>query len=619
MPSTLTTEGVQRVQYMLSPSYCQSWTIKDALRELIANMLDGGGEYRCSHSGNKMVLWNAGQPLKLEHLMIGEGEEKSHLQIGQFKEGLKLALLVLARLGREVQILSPQFELRRLAFEPSPLGKPSLVIYFRTGEFGSGTSVICECSKVEFEQVTSLFLTLEVGAPAKTKTLPEGIYWPDGRHKPGIYVNGLLSTTDIEVPFLFTYNLTGLAKDKLNRDRTLIDWLSVGYQIRSLWGPCEDIDKIKTLLNGLAGTDEYAEAKFEVDRAYIYESAKPTWRKAFAELYAPDADPEKLFIPIKDPHTNWLLEREGYSALDVPEGLASLAEHLFPTAETLRREHYKRGLEEAAQKAECFGSITFIPVSKVHKTLYNSFRVAVSSVCRLEGSASARWFVMDRDCSRELQPRGVQLENAIFINKDLLEPLEIPPVHDTRKVQNIIRTCIHELAHLKSDANDCDPVFEGTLDELAGEIAVLPPWLSLLWNIDDRGALADPRIVHPVWPVPVYGRQLPRPHYEASATWLDSQWYFAGAIREVSNGVTTIWLSPTSTRLGARLAYYYTQPEVYTVCRLSRVNSRINFLMRLNRKGVNGLNSIMVLPEEFRRPLLDGKPVSDQPFAANVR
>lgn len=89
------------MEYPISVNYVKAWTVKDAVRELLQNAMDSG-EWRVE-GGSTLV--NKGT-LKPEHFLLGCSEKASSDAIGQFGEGLKLALLVLARNGYNVTIVS---------------------------------------------------------------------------------------------------------------------------------------------------------------------------------------------------------------------------------------------------------------------------------------------------------------------------------------------------------------------------------------------------------------------------------------------------------------------------------------------------------------------------------
>ena len=88
------------MEYPISSNYVSAWTVQDAVRELLQNAMDAG-EWRIENTS----LINKGQLLP-EHFLLGCSDKPSPDAIGQFGEGLKLALLVLARNGYKVFINS---------------------------------------------------------------------------------------------------------------------------------------------------------------------------------------------------------------------------------------------------------------------------------------------------------------------------------------------------------------------------------------------------------------------------------------------------------------------------------------------------------------------------------
>lgn len=88
------------MEYPISSNYVSAWTVQDAVRELLQNAMDSG-EWRVENN----TLINKGT-LRPEHFLLGCSEKSSSDAIGQFGEGLKLALLVLARNGYKIYINS---------------------------------------------------------------------------------------------------------------------------------------------------------------------------------------------------------------------------------------------------------------------------------------------------------------------------------------------------------------------------------------------------------------------------------------------------------------------------------------------------------------------------------
>ena len=85
------------IEYPISSNYMKHWSLKHAIREVVQNALDSDqyfieSNYECIAVSNKVV----GELNKKELLWLGESNKRPGA-IGKYGEGLKLALLVLAR------------------------------------------------------------------------------------------------------------------------------------------------------------------------------------------------------------------------------------------------------------------------------------------------------------------------------------------------------------------------------------------------------------------------------------------------------------------------------------------------------------------------------------------
>lgn len=100
----------------ISPNYVSNWGIKEAIRELLQNAIDGE---HCGHKKNVMynsderVLYIISQDTKLpkSSLVLGcSSKDSMDGMIGKFGEGYKLALVVLLRKGLTVNIINADEE-----------------------------------------------------------------------------------------------------------------------------------------------------------------------------------------------------------------------------------------------------------------------------------------------------------------------------------------------------------------------------------------------------------------------------------------------------------------------------------------------------------------------------
>jgi len=127
---------VAKHHYMVNRQYVEGWTVKHALREVIANGFDAeaeqGAKFTLTHDKGKLVAVNDGTKLPIEALYYG-GTSKRGKEglIGQFGEGLKLALLVFAREEIQVRIVNDD-EAWTCGFEMDQNDQEAFHIYTRS-------------------------------------------------------------------------------------------------------------------------------------------------------------------------------------------------------------------------------------------------------------------------------------------------------------------------------------------------------------------------------------------------------------------------------------------------------------------------------------------------------
>jgi len=93
------------VKYGISMDYIPNWGFKEAYREVLQNFMDYG-DYSSKDIGNAIVLENNYAPTSLEFLKVGFSQKTNPNAIGKHGEGIKMAMLVLHRLGIKCAISS---------------------------------------------------------------------------------------------------------------------------------------------------------------------------------------------------------------------------------------------------------------------------------------------------------------------------------------------------------------------------------------------------------------------------------------------------------------------------------------------------------------------------------
>ncbi|KKS89333.1 MAG: hypothetical protein UV64_C0007G0036 [Parcubacteria group bacterium GW2011_GWC1_43_11b] len=263
---------MQTLEYPLSPKYIPNWTVVEALRELLANALDTKTKISVKYhkSQGQATISDQAAGIPRPFWVFGEG---NHGEIGQFGEGLKLALLVLARENVPVVVstvgydVSPRmqysttYETNVLALDVSPNGRTA------------GTEITVTCTKEIFLTAKNLFLEL---TPKEYISKRLGILKESGV----LYINGVFVQKMEKC--LWGYNIT--TKVAANRDRSILDIQIVQGEISK---KITSIASIETLAHFIKCGQESPIAESGI---YMYPSkTQKLWKTAFIGLYGKKA------------------------------------------------------------------------------------------------------------------------------------------------------------------------------------------------------------------------------------------------------------------------------------------------------------------------------------------
>jgi len=95
------------INYPITLEYRATWNEWHAIRELVQNALDADPNFTIEQNSSGTILKNNKVAIKKVHFLFGVSEkDETKAQRGQFGEGGKLAVLVLKRLGYDVEIKS---------------------------------------------------------------------------------------------------------------------------------------------------------------------------------------------------------------------------------------------------------------------------------------------------------------------------------------------------------------------------------------------------------------------------------------------------------------------------------------------------------------------------------
>ena len=190
-----------KIQYPMCKDYITHWGIWEAVRELLQNAIDMG-DYQYNYDGKYLVIENEGI-LDRNMLLMGKSV-KGEDSIGKFGEGLKLAMLVLCRLNKEIVIQTGKEK-----WEP-------ILEYSR--DFDEEVLIINITESISDKVTISLLLEEYEWTEIRTKWIDSPIGKVNTNENGQIYVGGLFVCKMDNLKYSYNFSPRDV---ELNRDRDI--------------------------------------------------------------------------------------------------------------------------------------------------------------------------------------------------------------------------------------------------------------------------------------------------------------------------------------------------------------------------------------------------------------
>ena len=223
------------IKFPITLDYVSDWRAWEVVRELATNALDSDPGFRMGQTEDG-TLWieDGGDNLAIRHLLFGVSE-KGPNAVGQFGEGLKLALLVLTRMGLTAHIYSGG---QHLWNEPAEMQGEQVfkVVWEAADQPRQGTRIeIPNWPHATFEE-----RFLRPGDPRIIYTDPFGRSILE-QECPDLFVRGVW-VQRARGEYAFGYNLTDVS---MNRDRGVVDAWQANWEIGKLWASVIDTELLE--------------------------------------------------------------------------------------------------------------------------------------------------------------------------------------------------------------------------------------------------------------------------------------------------------------------------------------------------------------------------------------
>ncbi len=428
----------ERVEYPISPKYCESWKEVDALREIIANELDLHKTFHNNWTNGVATISDKGYGIPKEAFILGEGTKQTtdKTVIGQFGEGLKIAALVLARQGKKVEGETVGFNFSFVLETSTVFNKQVLVVYFYTNTRTNGTILSIECSKEGYDTAIDRFLHFKgVKNINKDAILPQ---FAGNLYSCGQWVGKINS--------LFGYNTTN--KSIINRDRTVLDMSSVGNAVRNILEKTRNLNVIETIINNILNNLNNAENGTPLEKTVDISPAYPYLWKAVLQKHI---DINKTCLSYGTSYDNSVIDH-GFKVLNImgwyPTRLINKLGVKYSNAIAIKTNSLK-----SVKKLVSIENTQRLKKAKtLIETLLNK-KFTIRIVDKIQETAN--------NSTVDQQINGMVKGDIIYL-----------PLHTVNNTtENLLGVLLHEAAHVTSRCSDISRAFEQELTNICGKLA----------------------------------------------------------------------------------------------------------------------------------------------------
>jgi hypothetical protein len=323
-----------KIQYQITRNYVSNWSLAHAIREVMANAFDAekqlGAKAQIKYDKKNKRLTVRNENVSVRHedaLYFGESSKRGQDFIGQYGEGLKLALLVFARLDLDVVIKNGANENWRPSMQTDKLGVECLTLDITKADRQEGhfDVVLNGIEEESWDTIRSWFLQLSPASEVKQTTY--GQLLDDPEYVGKIFVRGVYVTTRPKYDFGYNFFHVDTGRDRQVPSNFDIDW-----SIQQIWNELSKKGDAKFR----ARLFKSFESEAAEQEAFLY-NQPPALVTAmvteFKENYGDKA------VPVAGTGEGGDLEHLGHTPVPLPKRLVALLRAEMPSPEKIKAEY----------------------------------------------------------------------------------------------------------------------------------------------------------------------------------------------------------------------------------------------------------------------------------------
>ncbi len=254
------------IHLTISRQYVSTWSIWEAIREIVQNAYDTK-THKITYENDTMIVNTSSGTLDRRNLLLGISSKRDdEHSIGTYGEGFKLALLVLLREGRTVQIQNGSDLWTPVFVSHDQIEEECLAIEIQEGVVdnhdGQVTYMISGLSEDEISDIQDK--TLYQFDRTKIEAYHDRSFcWYKEDTRGKLYVGGLF-VCELEKEFQMSYNFAPNLLH-LDRDRKMVNSFYISMEASKLMVLSDNLDLLSELAdNGAPDVSDY----YDVDCYY---------------------------------------------------------------------------------------------------------------------------------------------------------------------------------------------------------------------------------------------------------------------------------------------------------------------------------------------------------------